>query len=255
LDVKFDASSEVRKRRSIGLRTERDTWVRIEIRDLARVDGQGWGVECASVLQGVSKPAWLQGISWLDTDLGVRWRADETQYVSERVVIPAGFLTIEPELSEPWWTTFNASLTALAAHPTSRVATPGLKPITQARITETIQAVFPEVDTTITEWAPAHGDLGWPNLTAPTCYFLDWEDWGMAPCGYDAATLHTESLAVPALAERIYQERRSDLDSRTGQLVQLYQCAKLVSATPGRSGPLLEPAKALAALLLSDLRA
>jgi hypothetical protein len=255
LDVKFDSTSEVRKRRSIGCRTDRDTWVRIEIRDLARVDGQGWGVESASVLEGVSMPAWYQGLTWIDHELGVMWRVDETGLISEQVVIPAGFLTTEPDLPESWWATFNASLNALAAHPTTRRSTPGLKPLTPARFTDTIQTFFPEVEATITEWTAAHADLGWPNLTTPVCYFLDWEDWGMAPRGFDAATLRTESLAVPALAERIYQERQSDLDSRTGQLAQLYHCAKLMSAPASRSGPLLEPAKALARELLTALEA
>jgi hypothetical protein len=35
----FDSGTEVRERRSIGLRTNRNTWVRIEVKDLARFDG------------------------------------------------------------------------------------------------------------------------------------------------------------------------------------------------------------------------
>lgn len=255
LDVRLNRGSEIRKRRSIGMSTTRGTWVRIEAKDVARVDGQGWGIESAALLTGVSMPLWQQGLTWLDPELGVMWRADETELIAHRPVIAAGFLTAEPDLPETWWATFNASLDALARHATTRVATPSLKPITQARLTEAIQAVFPEVDSTITEWAVAHGDLGWPNLTAPVCYFLDWEDWGRAPRGYDAATLRTESLSVPALANRIYQERQAELDSRTGQLAQLYHCAKLLAASPGRSGPLLEPAKLLAEELLSNLQA
>jgi len=118
----------------------------------------------------------------------------------------------------------------------------------------TIRKVFPDIDTTITEWATAHADLAWPNLTAPTCYLLDWEDWGVAPRGFDAATLRSESLAVPTLADRAYQERRTDLDSRSGQLAQLYHCAKLVSAGE-RSGSLLAPATVLADQLVTALRA
>lgn len=70
--------------------------------------------------------------------------------------------------------------------------------------------VFSDVDTTVEEWTAAHADLAWANLTTPNCYFLDWEDWGTAPRGWDAASLWSESLAVPALADRVYQERRAD---------------------------------------------
>jgi hypothetical protein len=111
------------------------------------------------------------------------------------------------------------------------------------------------VNTTVTEWTAAHADLAWTNLTAPNCYLLDWEDWGMAPRGWDAATLWSASFAVPTLADRVLLERRGDLDNRTGKLVQLYHCAELISAPAGYAGPLLEPAKASAAKLLTELRA
>ena len=255
LQTGFDITSRVLKRRSVGFRTERDTWVRIEIRDLARSDGQGWGVEAASVLQDVAMPAWHQGISWLDHGRVVVWRADETDLIVDRPVKPGGVLTIEPELSESWWTTFNDSLTALSSHTTVRTATPHLQPITQARFSSTIKKVFPAVDTTITEWTAAHADLAWANLTAPNCHLLDWEDWGMAPRGWDASTLWSASLAVPTLANRVLKERQVDLDNRTGELVQLYHCAELLGAPAGYvEAALLEPAQRHGAELLTDLQ-
>ena len=254
LDKHFDPTTEVRKRRSLGFRTDRDTWVRIEIRDLARLDGQGWGIEEAAVLDGVAMPAWHQGLSWIDHDLSAMWRVDETDLVTHPSIKPGGILTVEPELSKSWWAAFSSSLDALAKHPTTRVATSAGSRITQERISAAIRQVFPDIDTTITEWTTAHADFAWPNLTAPTCYVLDWEDWGVAPRGYDAATLRGESLAVPALAERIYQERRTDLDSRSGQLSQLYYYTKVIAAGE-RSGPLLAPATELANRLVTALRA
>lgn len=254
LETRFDLAPEVRKRRSIGFRTDRGTWVRIEIRDLSRLDGQGWGIEDAAVLEGVSLPAWHQGLSWVDHELGVMWRADETDLVTDASIKPGGTLTADPELSNAWWATLNTSLDALAKHLTTRVATSAGSRITQERISTTIHQVFPDIDTTIPEWSTAHADLAWANLTAPTCYFLDWEDWGLAPRGYDAAVLRGESLAVPALAERVYQERRTDLDSRSGQLAQLYFCAKVI-AVGERYGSLLAPATELANRLVRSLPA
>jgi hypothetical protein len=248
----LDRERMIRKRRSLGLPTDRDTWVRIEARAIERIDGQGWnGVEAAAVLHGVAMPTWFQGMAWSEAARGLMWRADETELVAAQPIKPGGILTVAPELSDAWWSTLNASLDALAGQRTSRIA--GLRPITQERISATIGSVFPGVDTTIEEWTTAHADLAWANLTAPECYLLDWEDWGIAPRGYDSATLLGESLAVPSLADRVYQERRADLDTRSGTLALLFQCSKYISAGEA-SGPLLEPAKALPARLVSRLQ-
>jgi hypothetical protein len=253
-EVELCAASVIRKRRSIGFRTTKDTWVRIEVRALDRIDGQGWnGVECAEVLDGVSKPAWLQGVAWIDRAEGLAWRADETGLVADPPIKPGGILTATPELSATWWETFNTSLDALAEQATSRWATPGMRPLTQERVTDTIHQVFPDIDTAIDEWTTAHGDLAWANLTAPNCVILDWEDWGRAPRGYDAAVLWSESFAIPELAERVYKERRDDLDSHTGRLMRLYRCAALISVGD-RAGILLEPAKSHAVQLVSELQ-
>ncbi len=59
LEVLLDRGTVVRKRRSCGARTDRDTWVRIERRGLDRIDSQGWnGTECAAALGGIAKPTW-----------------------------------------------------------------------------------------------------------------------------------------------------------------------------------------------------
>lgn len=254
-DANFNPASEVRKRRSLGYATTRGTWVRIEVRDLARVDGQGWGLETAAVLDSVAMPAWLQGVSWIDHDLGVMWRADETELVLDTPIKAGGTLKENPGLSESWWETFRSSMQALAAHITTRTATPHLRPVTQARVTETIHKLFPAVDTQITEWRAAHADLAWANLMAPNCYFLDWEDWGMAPRGWDAANLWASSFAVPELAERVFHELRDDLDSRTGKLTQLYHCAEILSYPPGYADELVPLAKDNATRVVSELQA
>ena len=51
LHVRLDRGTVVRKRRSIGAGTDRQSWVRIERRGLDRIGTQGWnGTECAAVL-------------------------------------------------------------------------------------------------------------------------------------------------------------------------------------------------------------
>ncbi|MFD3610860.1 hypothetical protein ACFWXA_22775 [Streptomyces atroolivaceus] len=57
----------VRKRRSMGARTDRGTWVRVERRGLDRIRVQGGdGTASAEALRGIAKPAWLAGVAWRD---------------------------------------------------------------------------------------------------------------------------------------------------------------------------------------------
>jgi hypothetical protein len=239
--VQFDSTTEVRKRRSIGWRTDRDTWVRIEARAIERIDGQGFnGPEVAAVIEGVAKPEWYQAVSWLDHDRSVMWRADESQLIEVPSVRRGASWATDPnELSDAWWITLTGSLWALAGFPTTRVATPTMQPITEERLTKVIHKAFPDVDTTVDEWTTAHGDLFWTNLTAPACWLLDWEDWGRAPRGYDAASLWHDSLAMPAIAERVVSELKSELDTRSGKLCQLMRCVETITAPPGYADDLL----------------
>lgn len=183
------------------------------------------------------------------------WRADETELITAAPITPGGTLTDDPQLPASWWSTLNASLTALAEQHTTRIATPDTVPITQARLTAEINRVFPDrVDTVIDEWSPAHADFNWANLTGPELYVLDWEDWGLAPKGLDSSTLWGNSLLVPAMADRVRRERRADLHSSSGKLMALFFCTKIVGDATGYSGPMLEPAIREAARLIDELQ-
>lgn len=178
LRVRFLPGTVVRKRRSVGARTDRETWVRIERRLLGKITDQGWnGAECAARLDGVARPTWRGCVVWRDASEPVMWRADETDLLSAAPVGNA-ILSEAPELPDEWWDGLNASLDALAAHQTRRVATPDTETITQASVTESIRAVFSGgFDTTVQRWVPAHADLNWANVTAPVFSLFDWEDW------------------------------------------------------------------------------
>jgi hypothetical protein len=118
----------------------------------------------------------------------------------------------------------------LTGHVTSRLATPDCEPITVERVEAAIRKVFPDApDIRIDEWTTAHADLNWANMTGPDLWILDWEDFGRAPRGLDAANLWFGSLAVPEIAEKVYNGRRQDMDSRTGQVMQLLKCAELLA--------------------------
>lgn len=233
LGVGLASETVVRKRRSVGARSDCGTWVRIEARLLAKIVAQGQagnGMEAAELLRGIAKPAWYRGLSWRDQAEDVVWRADDVELITAGLV-QRGPLLSDVDLPDAWWGALNESLDALASQQTTRIATPDTEVITQALVTREIERAFPgRVDTTIIEpWVPAHGDLNWANLTGPEFWILDWEDHGMAPRGLDAANLWASSLTVPELADRVYCERRADLESRSGKLMALFSVAKILN--------------------------
>ncbi|OII62183.1 hypothetical protein BJP40_03680 [Streptomyces sp. CC53] len=244
----------MRKRRSVGARTDRGTWVRIERRGLDRVGVQGGdGTASAEALRGIAKPAWLAGVAWRDEAEPVMWRADETGLLPGTPVGSA-MVAEDPKLSEEWWASLNASLDALAAQHTNRIATSDTETLTQELVMGTIRGVFPGVHATAADWRPAHADLNWANVTAPVFCVFDWEDWGMAPRGLDAAILWGASLAVPALADRVRTERRDDLESRDGKLMTLFVAAKILGPYTDPGDPRRVLARRLAEQVLQQLQ-
>ncbi|WP_346135673.1 hypothetical protein [Lentzea roselyniae] len=149
------------------------------MRTVEKAHGQGFdGLRAAASLTGIAKPAWYACCTWDDPALGLVWRGDEIDLVTAQPIKPGGTLITMPDLSDGWWATLNASLDALSAVETDRIATLHSMPMTQVRLTDAIVSVFPEViDTMVTAWTAAHADMSWANLTAPECWLLDWEDW------------------------------------------------------------------------------
>ncbi|MBB4891221.1 hypothetical protein FHS39_000221 [Streptomyces olivoverticillatus] len=256
LQMRFDRDTVVRKRRSVGARTDRSTWVRIERRGLDKIGVQGWnGTECADRLIGIAKPTWHGCVVWRDTDAAVMWRADETG-VLPGTPVGTSVLAEDPQLPDEWWQAMNESLDALAAQHTRRIATPDTVTITQSLVTESIRTAFScDFDTTVEQWVPAHADLNWANATGPTFTLFDWEDWGNAPRGLDSASLWGNSLAVPALADRVRDERRRDFESRDGKLMTLFVCAKILGPDAHPEDPRLVPARDMAARIVDELQA
>ncbi|MCX4654303.1 hypothetical protein OG249_20745 [Streptomyces microflavus] len=256
LHVRVDRGTVIRKRRSVGMHTDRNTWVRAERRSFQRIAAQGGsGPETAAVLLEVVMPRWHSGLTWRDEQEPVMWRADETDFVPGAPVGQAALLIEDPRLTNTWWAELNASLDALASQPTPRIATPDTESINQGLVDATIRQVFPEVaDFTVDEWASAHGDLTWANVMGPQFSIIDWEDWRTAPRGLDAATLWGNALAVPTLAARVWNERRPDLESRSGRLMALFTCAKIIGPYAHEADARLQLARKEAVRLVRDLQ-
>ncbi|MER6380694.1 hypothetical protein [Streptomyces sp. NPDC001250] len=254
LQTCLDRHSVVRKRRSVGAPTERDTWVRIERRPFEKIGVQGWnGTECAAHLRDVAQPMWRGCVVWRNSDEPVMWRADETELLPG-APIGTAVLREDPRLPNEWWRALSVSLDALSSQDTGRIATPDTVTISQSLVTESICSVFPiGFHTAVERWMPAHADLNWANMTAPPFSLFDWEDWGMAPVGLDSASLWASSLAVPALADRVRRERRADLECRDGKLMTLFVCAKILGPHAHPEDPRLKPARDMAEQVIAEL--
>ncbi|MFI0915384.1 hypothetical protein [Streptomyces abikoensis] len=172
--------------------------------------------------------------TWHDADRDVVWRADEMTLVSSPAISQHADLPQDAELPERRWSDLHAALGSLADHGTSRVC------VTQAHLPSRIREVYGDtLDTTITDWTCAHGDVGYANLCGPSLAILDWEEWGMAPVGWDAACLWSASLTVPTVADRVLDLFSDVLNTRSGQLSRLLLCANAARAhkRTGRTGP------------------
>ncbi|MFH8751832.1 hypothetical protein ACH4GK_33205 [Streptomyces rimosus] len=79
------------------------------------------------------------------------------------------------------------------------------------------------------------------NLTADGPVIMDWEGWGIAPYGYDAALLYVYSLLAPATSARVQHEFADLLDSPNGQAAQLIVAAELLQSASRGDHPELVP--------------
>ncbi|MEX2975234.1 hypothetical protein [Streptomyces sp. C184] len=95
------------------------------------------------------------------------------------------------------------------------------------------------------DWATAHGDCHFANLTTSGPTLLDFEGFGLAPAGYDPALLYAYSLLAPQTTARIRTEFPI-LDSPAGHTALLVVAADLLkSASRGDHPELTEPLRTL----------
>ncbi|MEV6841345.1 hypothetical protein AB0N17_43975 [Streptomyces sp. NPDC051133] len=87
-------------------------------------------------------------------------------------------------------------------------------------------------------WTTAHADVHWANLTEPL-RLLDWEGWGMAPEGFDAATLYAYSLLQPDTAARV-RTAFPVLGSPAGLAAEATVCAQLLQTVARGDNLVLE---------------
>lgn len=225
-----------------------DRWLRVVTEQLYWASGDFWtGNADSSVITEVRKPYVLDVYEWEDGPQ--RLRAEAMTFVPGEVCSPTPELTTEIELSAAWWAELRRSMDRIAQVDTARRAT------SQDHVDRRLRVFFgDQVDPTITRWATAHRDLHWANLTQPELALLDWELWGLAPLGYDAATLYCYTLLTPATAEKVHQTFADILDTPDGMRTQLYVIARLLLRAEGGDHPdLVIPLHRHARTLLSAI--
>jgi hypothetical protein len=209
--------------RTIGCRVSTahgPRWLRV-VSEMAQWIGEFWtGNQDANTLTGVLRPRVLEVAEWSEGD--VRCRAELMTLVPGHHVSATMTLDRPGPADQQWWATLRRSLDAVAASHTRRVC---LDPATLA---ERVGAFGVTVDLPSLAWTTAHGDLHWGNLTTPDCWLLDWEAWGSAPAGYDAASLLCASLAYPATVGRVRAVFADVLDTPTGLIAQFAAAARFL---------------------------
>ncbi|MEV4041918.1 phosphotransferase [Streptomyces sp. NPDC049744] len=160
--------------------------------------------------------------------------------VGETVSPTAALVTAEPPLTATWWSDLRTALSGLSTVHTDRTA------VRQAYLDRAMPNYLAflggPVPTVPRAWSTAHGDLHWANLTGPELGILDWEGWGTAPVGYDAALLHAYSVGVPPAADRVRDELSAVLDSESGRFAELVVITELLQSAERGDNVELVPA-------------
>lgn len=215
--------------RTLGCRVLEDAdgghvarWLRVTFEHFDWAYGKFWtGNVDANTLTDIPKPRVLRWYEW-DEETG-RNRAELMTYVGEVACSPTAEARTFPDTLTPsWWASLCTSLDRVAQHRTDRIVR------SSEEVERTLRTFFGDWAPAPTRWTTCHGDLHWANLTTATPVLLDWEHWGLAPAGYDAAHLFCHSLAVPDLAETVHRQFAATLDTPDGRASQLLVIAGML---------------------------
>ncbi len=192
-----------------------DAWLRVVYADPEW--GQGNYLDgnlTANAINDVPKPRVKRWQEWDDN--GRQIRGEISTYIPDPAISSGMTLPAGAAPSEQWLAELRGGLHALAVHP---VPAGGLD---AESVNDGIRAFFgADVDVAAVPWTTAHCDLHWGNLTTPRLFFLDWETWGRAPAGYDAATLLCATLNRPDVAGLIHRALAEFLDTPAGRIATL----------------------------------
>lgn len=217
--------------RTVGSEVSSETghaWLRVQAAPIGKGNGRIWdGTLTASqvIPASASRPKLL---AWHDWSQGTfDYRAELTAFGASPACSVDPFLRRELDLPGEWWRSLRVSLAAISGVETDRV-TLSQRYLDRA-LPEYLEA--PSLPTVPARWATAHGDCHWANLTVNGPVLLDWEGWGRAPSGYDAALLATHSMFAPETEARVRSEFAATLNTAEGRFAELTVLAELIQTT------------------------
>ncbi|WP_426570380.1 hypothetical protein [Streptomyces canus] len=165
-------------------------------------------------------------------DDGTAYRAELSVRVDQPVLSDDPILQRDLQLPDSWWTDLAGTLEKVSAVDTDRVA------VRQQYMDRAIPQFVGIPAPAVTCWTTAHSDVHWANLTEPL-RLLDWEGWGRAPEGFDAATLYAYTLLQPDTAARV-RAVFPILGSPAGLAAEATVCAQLLQTVARRDNLVLE---------------
>ncbi|MGW7544452.1 hypothetical protein ACWGKQ_25620 [Streptomyces sp. NPDC054770] len=166
-------------------------------------------------------------------DDGTAYRAELSVRVNQPVLSDDPILQHDLQLPDSWWNDLAGTLEKVAAVDTDRVAV--RQQYMERAIPEFVGIPAPAV----ARWSTAHSDVHWANLIASPLRLLDWEGWGRAPEGFDAATLHAYTLLQPETAARV-RTAFPVLGSPAGLAAEATVCAQLLQTVARGDNLVLE---------------
>ncbi len=205
----------------------------------------------AGEFTGVPKPQVIAHLDWSSD--GVTWRA------LQMTLAPSPTIETTPwsgarahALTDDWISRFRSAIgTVSRLHCKRQLVTPDdMATLIRSRFGD-------DIPIAANEWRMAFGETHWANVTAPDLMLLDWERWGLAPRGYDAAMLIGFSVADVSLKRRLQAAFKNDLRTPSGRVAQLFACAEILTwidmelIHPGMRKPVVR----LAESTLRDVRA
>lgn len=207
-----------------------EAWLKMTLQGGVKERWRRQGERLAQVLD-VPQPKILREHEW--TQDGQAMHAFVYSLASPSVQLTPWVSSRLPPLSDEWIDRLKSALAHVAAQPITRWTMP------PGNIARSIAQRFGRrAPYEIDEWRMSHGDLHWSNLSAPDLSLLDWEFFGAAPRGYDAATLLIFAMRKRELYRRLEAAFADDLNTRSGIVARLLAIARRMGGIEaGKSDP------------------